>query len=96
MSTITFDDVRHLAALSSIQLSDDEIANLRIDLENILSYIDMLGELDTSGVEPTYQVTGLQNIWRDDVHVPSAVARDSLLALAPESLDNQVKIPKVL
>ena len=59
MSTITTDDVRHLAQLSSLQLSDEEVANLQLDLGNILNYIDQLSELDTTGVEPTYQVTGL-------------------------------------
>ena len=66
MSTITTDDVRHLAQLSNLQLTDDEVENLRDDLENILGYIEQLGEIDTTGVEPTYQVTGLENVWRDD------------------------------
>lgn len=96
MSTITTDDVRHLAQLSSLQLSDQEVADLQVDLGNILNYIEQLGELDTTGVEPTYQVTGLKNVWRDD-HVDDAmVGREKLLALAPEQLDNSVKVPKVL
>lgn len=96
MTTITSDDVRHLAQLSNLQLSDEESANLEKDLTNIVGYIDQLSELDTNGVEPTYQVTGLQNIWRDDEIVLHPAGRDGLLALAPETLDNQVKIPKVL
>lgn len=96
MSTITTDDVRHLAQLSNLQLGDDEIAGLQTDLENILNYIDQLGQLDTTGVEPTYQVTGLENMWRDDVAVQSEVSREQLLALAPEQRDNSVKVPQVL
>lgn len=96
MSTITTDDVRHLAQLSNLQLADDEVENLRGDLENILGYIEQLGELDTSGVEPTYQVTGLENVWRDDAVQKSGVSREQLLALAPEQADNSVKVPKVL
>jgi aspartyl-tRNA(Asn)/glutamyl-tRNA(Gln) amidotransferase subunit C len=76
MSTITTDDVRHLAQLSSLQLSDEEVANLQVDLGNILNYIDQLSELDTTGVEPTYQVTGLENVWRDDEVDTAAVGRD--------------------
>ena len=96
MSTITTDDVRHLAQLSSLQLSDQEVADLQVDLGNILNYIEQLGELDTTGVEPTYQVPGLKNVCRDD-HVDDAmVGREKLLALAPEQLDNSVKVPKVL
>lgn len=96
MSTITIDNVQQLARLSSLQLTPDEATGLQKDLVNIVDYITRLSELDTSGVEPTYQVTGLKNVWRDDVAQESEVGRDELLALAPESQDNQVKVPKVL
>lgn len=96
MSTITTDDVRHLAQLSNLQLSDEEVADLQIDLGNILNYIDQLGALDTTGVEPTYQVTGLENVWRDDTVERSVVSRETLLKLAPDMADNAVKVPQVL
>lgn len=96
MSTISTDDVRHLAALSNLQLSDDEVTALQLDLGNILTYIEQLGSLDTSHVEPTYQVTALENIWRDDTVRESTVTREDLLALAPEQADQSVKVPKVL
>ena len=96
MSTITNDDVRHLAQLSSLQMSDAEVESLRADIEKIINYINQLDELDTEGVEPTYQVTGLQNVWRDDEIIDSSVSRQQLLALAAEQSDNCVKVPKVL
>lgn len=96
MSTITTNDVQNLAHLSNIQLSNEEAAALTSDIENILAYVDMLGELDTTGVEPTYQVNDLKNVFRDDIVDQGAVARADLLAIAPESLDNHVKVPKVL
>lgn len=95
MTQITRDDVLHLAQLSSLQLSDDEISSLGADLTNIIGYIEQLGELDTNGVEPTYQVTNLNNVWRDDV-VEEGVDPVNLVALAPESQANQIKVPKVL
>ncbi|MFC2575103.1 MAG: Asp-tRNA(Asn)/Glu-tRNA(Gln) amidotransferase subunit GatC [Candidatus Saccharimonas sp.] len=96
MSTITNDDVRHLAQLSSLQMPDVEVELLRADIEKIINYINQLDELDTDGVEPTYQVTGLQNVWRDDEIIDSSVSRQQLLALAAEQSDNCVKVPKVL
>ena len=96
MTQISRDDVLHLAQLSSLQLSDDEIDNLRDDLAGIIGYIEQLGELDTAGVEPTYQVTGLTNVWREDVVVQGDITREQLLALAPEQQENAVKVPKVL
>lgn len=96
MSTITTDDVRHLAQLSNLQLSDTEISDLQVDLGNILTYIDQLGALDTTGVEPTYQVTGLENIWREDKVHRGNISREQLLALAPEQQEDSVKVPQVL
>lgn len=96
MKTITSQDVRGLAALSNIQLSAEETEALEVDIGNILSYVDMLAELDTTGVEPTYQVNGLQNVFREDVVDQGAVTREALLAIAPDTADNQVKVPKVL
>lgn len=96
MTHISRDDVQHLAQLSSLQLSDDEAAGLQADIQNILKYIEQLSSLDTAGVEPTYQVTGLTNIWRDDKVVDYGISREQLLALAPERSNNQVKVPKVL
>jgi aspartyl-tRNA(Asn)/glutamyl-tRNA(Gln) amidotransferase subunit C len=96
MTVISRDDVQHLAQLSSLQLTDEELNSLQTDIGNILGYIEQLGELDTTGVEPTYQVTGLENVWRDDSVIKSDVTSEQLLALSTESASHQVKVPKVL
>ncbi len=95
-TAISRDDVLHLAQLSNLQLSDDEITALQTDLGSILGYVAQLSELDTSGVEPTYQVTDLENIWRQDEIQPHGAGREQLLALAPQQQDYQIKVPKVL
>lgn len=94
MTAITTDTVRQLAVLSAISLSDDEAEALQADLTAILAYVDQLGELDTSGVEPTFQVTGLQNIWRDDTVSPDSA--QGLVTLSADSYEHQFKVPKVL
>lgn len=95
MTTISTSDIQHLASLSSLALADNEVDGLRQDLEKIITYIEKLKELDTTDVEPTYQVTGLENVWRED-EIQNDVGRDELLKLAPEQKDFQVKVPKVL
>lgn len=95
MTAISNEDVRRLAALSGLQLADDEADGLRQDLDSIVTYIKQLSELDTTHVEPTYQVTGLHNVWRED-EVQSGVGRNKLLDLAPEQAAHQVKVPQVL
>lgn len=96
MTNISADDVQRLASLSSVQLSDEEASALLVDLQNIIGYINQLSELDTSNVEPTYQVTDLQNVWRDDVIDDYGVEATALIALAPAAEANQIKVPKVL
>lgn len=95
-TSVTRDDVLHLAQLSSLQLSDEEVTALQADITNILEHVAQLGELDTIGTEPTYQVTDLENVMRDDVVIESEADREVLLALAPEHKDDQIKVPKVL
>lgn len=96
MTQISRDDVLHLAQLSSLQLADDEIEGLQTDIANILNYVEQLSELDTSGVAPTYQVTDLENVWRDDEVVDYGISREMLLELAPDHANDSVKVPKVL
>ena len=96
MTQISNDDVQHLAQLSNLQLTDEEVGSLRLDLENIVGYIQQLDELDTTGVEPTYQVTDLENIWREDEVNNYGVDKTTLLPLAPAVEADQIKVPKVL
>jgi aspartyl-tRNA(Asn)/glutamyl-tRNA(Gln) amidotransferase subunit C len=96
MTQISTNEVQHLAQLSSLQLDDDESENLRADLDNILGYIEQLSELDTTGVQPTYQVTDLQNVWREDTVNNYGIESNDLLALSPDTEANQIKVPKVL
>lgn len=90
------EDIVHLAELSDFSLYDEEIESLGSDLKGIITYISQLEELDTSDVDPTYQVFEMNNIWRADEVLPQDATREELLALAKEEKDNQVKVPKVL
>lgn len=93
--SVSLEDVRHLAELSQIRLNKTELTSLASDIDRIVGYIDQLDELDTAGVEPTFQLTGLENVWRTDEIKPQLERRE-LLRLAPDSEDGQVKVPKVL
>lgn len=93
---ITREDVLHLAKLSNLRLSEEQIEPLKKDLDNIVSYISQLDELDTEGIEPTYQCFDMQNVWREDVIEEFEANREDLLNLTVESEDYQIKVPKVL
>lgn len=90
------EDILHLADLSEFTLSDSEVDSLGKDLQEIIQYISQLDELDTSKVEPTYQVFEMENVWREDEILEQDASREQLLALTKEEKNNQIKVPKVL
>ena len=93
---ITREEIDHLAKLSDFSLTDAEKDGLGKDLKNIIKYISQLSELNTDGVEPTYQVFEMENIWRADEILPQDATPDALLATAPATQEHQIKVPKVL
>jgi len=97
MTKITTDEVRHLARLSSLRLDEGELVNLTNDIEQILQYVDQLADLDTDNIEPTYQVTGLTNVFRDDEIIDYSLSTEQMIELSEGGVENkQVKVPKVL
>jgi len=94
--TITNEDLIHLASLSDFSLSQDEMESLKIDLDNIVNYISKLDELNTEGIEPTFTVSPLENVFRSDEIQNSQTSREDLLALTKNELTSQIKVPKVL
>ena len=93
---INCETIKHLADLSNFSVSETESKSLEKDLSEILNYISQLDEIDVEGVEPTYQVFEMENVWRTDEILPQDATREELLALSKEQKDNQVKVPKVL
>lgn len=96
MTTISLDDVKKLATLSALRVTDEEAKTLQAELQNILKFVEQLDSVDTNGVEPTYQVTGLENVWREDEIIDYGLSRDDLLRNAPNKQDGQIKVKRVL
>lgn len=96
MSKITDDQVKRLAALAHIGLRDDEISRLAGELDQIVGFVEKLQAVDVKGVEPTSQVTGLEDVWREDEVRPSQISQADLLKNAPEQQDGLVKVRRVL
>ena len=90
------DTIAHLAKLSDFALAEDESARLEADINGIVNYISQLDELDTTGVEPTYQVFEMENIWRPDEIMKQDASPDELLSLTETVEKHQIKVPKVL
>lgn len=96
MSKLTRDQVLKLAHLSRLKLSEHEIEKFQAELAEILEYVAQLEKVDTKGIEPTYQVTGLTNVMREDEIIEYQAKPKDLLKLAPDIKDNQYKVKRVL
>lgn len=89
-------DVRYVAGLARIALSDDEASQLQGQLDDILAFVGELKALDVSGVAPTDDdARGIQNSWREDVPV-AGLSREAALANAPLARHGQFVVPKVI
>ena len=87
--------VRRVALLSRLELSDQEVSQFSMQLSAIFEYIEKLNELDTENVEPLAHCLPVHNVLREDVPKPS-LSNEAALANAPEREDEYFKVPKIL
>jgi aspartyl-tRNA(Asn)/glutamyl-tRNA(Gln) amidotransferase subunit C len=90
---LTDDITRHIAKLSGLRLTDEEISDMTRDLGSIVGYMDTLARLNTEGTEPLTHVQPQRNHMRKDVRGQSA-PRDELIGNAPGRKDGYVVAPK--
>lgn len=95
---LTKDEVKKVAQLARLELSEEEVETLTPQLSNILGFIDQLKEVDTVNVQPTAQVTGLSDVWRADEYEDwNKEEIAAALVQSPAGLEgNQIKVKKVL
>jgi aspartyl-tRNA(Asn)/glutamyl-tRNA(Gln) amidotransferase subunit C len=89
------DDVRHVAHLARLELTDEELDRFTDQLAAILEHAAQVSALDTDGVEPTAHPFPLVNVLRPDVPRPS-LPRDEVLAQAPDTEDGRFRVPRIL
>lgn len=88
-------DVEHVALLSRLELSEQELDKFTGQLDAILEYIDVLNQVDTSAVEPMAHVLEIRNVMRSDELQPS-LPREAALQNAPDAEDGFFKVPKIV
>ena len=94
MANIINDEtIEYVGILAKLELSDEEKEQAKSDMGRMLDYIDKLGELDTSSVEPMSHVFPVQNVFREDV-VTNGDTREQLLTNAPVQKDGMFMVPK--
>ena len=93
--SITRAAVLHVANLSRIGLTEEEIEDTRKELGDVLDFMAKLNELDTEGVPPTTHVLDISNVFRKDV-AGEGMDLEELLAEAPDREDNCFRVPSIL
>lgn len=87
--------VRHIAHLARLRLSDEEVARLGSQLSDVVAYVEKLSEVATDGIEPTAHPLPVSNVLREDV-VRESLGVEAVLGNAPDSAAPYFKVPKVL
>lgn len=92
---ITEKEVDYVARLARLHVSDDQIQRLTQDMENIITFADKLGELDTGQVEPAAHAIVVENVFRKDEVQPS-YPREEIIANAPHKQAGCFSVPKIV
>ena len=93
--SLSEDDVRHVAKLARLALSDDEVQQMAGELNAIVGYVEQLSEVDTDDVEPIANVAGLENITRPD-EAGEMLSTKDVLRNAPQSNEVAFLVPKAV
>lgn len=89
------DDVYHIADLAKLDFSDEGIGKFTDEFSKIIEYVGQLKEVDTEGVEPTYNITEKVQPFREDIVKPS-LSKEDVLKNAPEEQYGYFKLPRII
>ena len=93
--TLSEKDIRHVAKLAALEISDEEIGVMQRDLNNILNYIEKLSQVSSRGVVPTSHVHGVVNFFRDDI-IRDSFSQESLEQIAPDFSGGCFRVPRII
>jgi aspartyl-tRNA(Asn)/glutamyl-tRNA(Gln) amidotransferase subunit C len=95
MSRISEEQVKHVAHLARLAITEKEAQMLTDQLDKIITYAEQLNELNTDNVEPTAHVLEIKNVMRED-RAKGGLPREEVLKNAPEHQDGQIKVPGIM
>ncbi|MCM3570182.1 Asp-tRNA(Asn)/Glu-tRNA(Gln) amidotransferase subunit GatC [Neobacillus mesonae] len=95
MSRISIEQVKHVANLARLAITEEEAETFTKQLDKIITFAEQLNELDTENVKPTYHVLDMKNVLREDIPKPG-LPQEVVLKNAPEHKNGQFKVPSIL
>ncbi|GIK21947.1 MAG: Asp-tRNA(Asn)/Glu-tRNA(Gln) amidotransferase subunit GatC [Ignavibacteriota bacterium] len=93
--SVTKKDVEEIAGLAKLKFNDEELQNFTVQMNEILTYMDKLNELDTENVKPLSHPVEQVNIFRED-KLKKSVSTEEALKNSPDKTDQHFKVPKVI
>jgi aspartyl-tRNA(Asn)/glutamyl-tRNA(Gln) amidotransferase subunit C len=96
MSRISEDEIRKLAKMSRLVLSEKEVSDFSDELDEILSYVEQLKKVDTTDLDPTTKVSDASNVTRTDIIAGYGYKPEDLMKLPPALEKNQIKVKRML
>jgi aspartyl-tRNA(Asn)/glutamyl-tRNA(Gln) amidotransferase subunit C len=96
MAKITREEILQLARLSRLHLNEDEVQEFTDEIGKLIDYVKVLEDVDVSGLRPTYQVTGSENITRSDEVTNYSINQEDLLKNLPDREGNLIKVKRMI
>ena len=96
MAKITREEILKLARLSRLHLNEDEVQEFTDEIGKLIDYVKVLEDVDVSGLRPTYQVTGSENITRSDEIIDYKMNQEDLLKNLPDREGNLIKVKRMI
>jgi len=97
MTRLTKADVVHVAKLANLNLSDSEINKFLPQLSSVIDFVGQLNKVDTQNTEPTAQITGLENVYRnDEADLSKCLSQDEALSGTDKNYNGFFKVPAIL
>ncbi len=94
---LTNDDIRDIATLARIGITDAEVTSYQKDLSSVLQYFEKLQQVNTDGIEEIGHITGIDNVYRDDQAVETSVhEREAIMQNVREQHNGYIKVKSVL
>ena len=95
MTRITIDEVKHVANLARLAITEEEAEKFTKQLDTIIRFAEQLNELDTDNVEPTSHVLDIKNVFREDI-AQAGFPVEEVLKNAPDHENGQIKVPSII
>ena len=95
MTKITIDEVKHVANLARLAITEEEAQKFTNQLDKIIGFAEQLNELDTDNVEPTSHVLDIKNVLREDI-AQAGLPVEEVLKNAPEHENGQIRVPSII